>query len=765
MKRLLPCIFILALFAFPSCRTTKFVPEGEYLLNKTKIKSDVKGLKQKELKPYLRQQPNSRIFGAFRLQLGIYNFSGRDSSKWINRMWRRTGEPPVIYNESLTEHSRQEIQRYVSNRGYMNATVELQKTFKNQKANLTYTVKGNDAYRIRNVHYNIRHSNIRDFLYADTINSSIKAGALFDVDMLEAERNRMVRVLRNNGFYYFVRDYIYLEADTVHVHNNLVDITFRSRSMRQTVDESTTERMPHKQMKIRSVSFLAWNDINKSIPEQMTDSVVYEGYTFYFNEKQRLKPSILAEKNYITLNRFYSERDVERTYAALNSLPIVRYSNIVFREVADSDYLDCFIILTPAKVQGFSAEIEGTNSMGSNFESGIGAAFNLTYQHRNIFRNAEVLGVKARTAYQPMGDISNLLSNYSLDLGGELSLRFPKILFPFLSKELKKRVQATTEFIVSYNWQTNPWYERHTAGGGIKYNWLTGRNNTERYSIDLININYVFLPHISDAFRNTYMNSTSVLQYSFEPHFIMSTGGSFWRTSRNPARQLQSFFTYRGALETAGNTLYGIYSLSKAKKVDGAYQIGGTRFTQYVKGEFEYSYSQGIDLRNRMVYRVMLGVSYPYGNDDVLPFEKRFYAGGANSVRGWSVRSLGPGIYRSTTRGTNFMQTGDIKLDLNVEYRFKMFWVLEGAVFLDGGNVWTIRNYASQEGGLFKFNEFYKQIALGYGLGLRFDFSFFIFRVDMGVQLHDPSLASGTRWVAPKSWDNYAFHFAIGYPF
>jgi outer membrane protein assembly factor BamA len=696
--------------------------------------------------------------------LGIYNFSGKDSTKRINRMWRRVGEPPVIYSESLTEHSQQEIQQYVSNRGYMNATVEFEKTFKKKKANLTYTVKGNEPYRIRNVRYDIMHHNIRDFLYADTINSTIKTGALFDVDMLEAERDRMVKVLRNNGFYYFVRDYIYLEADTVNVHNHQVDITFRSRSMRQTLENKTVERMPHKRLKIRRVSFLAWNDIDKQMSEQLNDSTVYDGCTFYFDKKQKLKPNILAERNFITPDAYYSERNVEQSYAALGSLSIVRYVNITFREV-EGDSLDCFILLTPGKLQGISAEIEGTNSISASSESGIGAAFSLTYQHRNLFRNAEVLGIKARTAYQPMGEISNLLSTYSLELGGEASLTFPKILFPFLSQDLRKRVRATTAFTVSYNMQTNPWYKRHIAGGGIKYSWLTGKNNTERYTISLVDINYVFLPDISDAFRNTYMNSSSVLQYSFEDHFIMSTGGSFWRTSRNPARQLQSFFTYRGALELAGNTLYGIYSLSNAKKVDGAYQIGGTHFAQYAKGEFEYSYSQGIDLRNRMVYRVMLGLAYPYGNNDVLPFEKRFYAGGANSVRGWSVRSLGPGVYQSATRSTDFMQTGDIKLDLNVEYRFKMFWVLEGAVFLDGGNVWTIRNYDSQKGGLFKFNEFYKQIALGYGLGLRFDFSFFIFRIDMGVQLYDPALASGTRWLAPKSWDNYAFHFAIGYPF
>lgn len=749
---------ILLALVLASCCSTKYVPQDKYLLNKVRFKSDVKGIGAEELKPYLRQKPNPGILGKFRLQLKMYSLSGRDTTKWRNRVLRRIGEPPVIYSSELTDQSREQMQKYLANKGYINAQVKVTTSLRKKRANVVYSIKGNTPYYVRNIHYDIEDDSIRSFILGDTINSTISEGSLFDVDLLEAERQRLVRLLRRAGFYYFNKDYLYVKADTA-LNSNEVDITLKSRPMLQTRTDGTIERAPHKRMKINSVSFIPWYNPQKKMREQIADTVYYGGYIFFYDQHRQLRPSVLAEKTYILPNYYYDERDVERTYAALNTLSTTKYINIIFREVG-ADLLDCYILMSPTKLQNFSVEVEGNNTDGD-----IGAAVNGTYQHRNLFKGAEQLSLKARTAYQSMGELSNMLSTNSVDLSTEAALSFPKFMFPFLSHSIRQRVRASTELSASYNYQTNPWYSRTIVNSGLKYVWVTGSLNNERYSINLIEVSYVYLPHISDEFKTNYLNTSSILKYSYEDHFIMSTGFSFSHNNKNPNLLLRNYFSYWGGMETGGNLLSAICSLTNTPKEDGAYRIGNIRYAQYAKGEFDYSFNNILDTRNKVIYHTHIGLAYPYGNADVVPFEKRFYAGGANSVRGWSMWSLGPGIYKSTVSGTDFAQIGDLKLDLNLEYRFKLFWVMEGAAFFDGGNVWTIRAYDTQEGGLFKFDSFYKQLAYSYGIGLRFNFSFFLFRIDMGVKLYDPSETGRDCWQYPIHNNDLAYHFAIGYPF
>lgn len=750
-------LFTLSLF-LASCSLTKYVPENRYLLNEVEISSDIKDLGEDALSPFLRQKPNPAVFGIYRLQLKVYNLSGSDSSKWHNKMFRRMGEAPVVFSHELTERSREEMRKGLINKGYMNAQVKVDISFKKKKAKVNYVVNGNAPYFIRNLSYEIDDDSIRSFILNDSLNSLLNSGLIFDVDLLERERTRLVSMLRREGFYYFNKDYLFIEADSA-LNSNQVDIVLKSRPMVQAKPDGTFEKLTHKRLKVRSVSFLPWYDVNRKVREQINDTVIADGYIFFYDKKVELEPSILVEKTFILPHTYYDERDVERTYASLNALGTSKYVNIMFRE-REENMLDCFIMISPNKVQAFSVEIEGNNTDGD-----IGAAVSGSYQHRNLFHGAELLTLKSRAAYQPMGEMSKLLSNNSIDLGGEASVTFPRFLFPFLSYSVRQRVRSSTEFSVSYNYQTNPWFTRTISGAGIKYVWTTGSRNNERYGIDLIDLSYVYLPKISDQFKETYLNTSSIIRYSYEDHFIMSSGLSFFRNTHNPAHPLRSSFAYKGKVEAGGNILSAISSLTGALKEDGAYLIGGIKYSQYAKGEVDFSVNQVFDSRSKLVYRTQIGLAYPYGNADVVPFEKRFFAGGANSVRGWSVRTLGPGIYKSTISGIDFMQTGDIKLDFNLEYRFKLFWVLEGAAFIDGGNVWTINSYRTQEGGLFQLDSFYKQIAYSYGVGMRFDFSFFLFRVDMGIKAYDPTLDGDLKWRYPIEGSDFAYHFAIGYPF
>ncbi|MBP5306558.1 MAG: BamA/TamA family outer membrane protein [Paludibacteraceae bacterium] len=753
-QTLLSILVVCVMAVLSSCSTTRYVRPTEYLLNDVDIKVDTHVMPMEELVYYLRQTPNSGIFGTYRLQLRIYNLSGRDTTKWTNRILRKAGEPPVIYSEELTRQTAENLRRLYVNKGYPQAEVVVDTTHKRQKIDVRYNVTAHQPYRIRSISSQVRDDTVRRYFNEDSLRFKLKEGDVFDLDNLELERERIVTHLRNKGFYYFTREYVFVEADTT-VGNHQVDLLFRIRPVFRAREDGTYMPLPHhKRMRIGEVDILPW-----FLSSQITyrDTVSCGRYRYIYGRRRMLCPSSLYLRNFVFPGQYYSETATNRTSSLLSSLGVTRYANIAYRESNDST-LDCTISLTPTRVQSFSVEVEGTNTDGD-----IGAAMSGTYTHRNVFHGAEQFDFKTRLAYQPMGNLQDALSDRSLEIGGEASLTFPKVLFPFVTESMSRRIRAFSQISGSYNFQTTPWYDRTIAGAGFKYVWTTGSLNNERYTIDVMDLSYVYLPRVSDSFRETYLHSNSILRYSYEDHIILGLGFSFSRNNRRNA--LSNFFSYSGSVSTAGNLLSGICSVFGVEKKDGVWQISNIRFSQYAKGEFEYAYNQVLGEKTRLVWHGHVGVAFPYGNADVVPFEKRFYAGGANSVRGWSVRTLGPGIYRSRTSRTDFMQSGDVKLDVNLEYRFKIFWLFEGAAFVDGGNVWTIKDYDSQPGGLFEFDQFASQLAWAYGLGLRLDFDFFLVRLDLGSQLYDPSEQKTRRWRKPLRLDDMAFHLAIGYPF
>ena len=750
-------IFLLIILLFYSCSTTKYVPDGDFLLNRIRIKSNVKNVHRENVSPYFWQQPNAGIFGVAKLKLGIYNLSGQDTSKWINKTLRKIGEAPVIYDEYRMDKTREQIEKYLSNRGYINAEVEKTETKKKKKISLSYTLHGGTPYKIRAFTYSISDSTISAIILGDTINSLVKKDNLFDVDILDAERQRISTLLKRDGYYYFNKEYLHFSVDSA-LNNHQVDIEMNLRPMFESQPDGSMLPVAHRRMKVGKVSFMPWYNDEISTLEQRKDTVKKDDFWVYYpDKKRRLRAGVMIDNNHIEPNNYYNENDMEQTYSRLNTLPIVKYVNISFREHSH-DTINCLVITSPTKTQAVSFDIEGTNS-SSDF--GIAAA--LGYQHRNIFKGSELLSVKLRGGYEGIGN----KSSHSFEAGGEAAVRFPEFLFPFLKRNFRKNVRASTEIRTQFSFQTRPEFQRILAGAGLKYLWQ-GKNI--RYSCDLVDFNYVHLPDssISQKFREDYLNQTnSIVRYSYEDHLIMRIGFSLFNDKLRDKHTKANYMAYRAGIETAGNLLYGIASAAKLPRDGGGYKIAGIRFSQYVKGDFDFAYNHVIDKNNRLIYHFDIGVAYPYGNADVLPFEKRYFAGGANSVRGWGVRKLGPGIYKSenTNGKIDFMQLGDIKIDLNLEYRFKLFWVLEGALFVDGGNVWTIKDYKEQPGGLFKFNEFYKQMAYSYGIGLRLDFNFFVVRMDMGVKLFDPSKNAGEKWRTPAKWEEYAFHFAVGYPF
>lgn len=754
--------------ALAACSSTKHVPQGEYLLDKATVDVvDRDDVAEGELYNFLRQTPNHKVLGFAKLQLATYSLSGRDSTKWYNRWLRRVGQPPVIYDADLTDASCRQLNLALVNRGYLDAVVTADTASTGpKKMSVHYRITAGEPHRIAVVDYNIPDTAIRRLVMADTAASDIRPGMLLDRNNLDNERGRITRLLRNAGYFNFNREYINFTADTV-AGSKLAGLTLNIHAPAQVAEMQAAAR--HRKYVVRSVTYML-TDGN----EALSDTAAYGDVSVVYGRDRYIKPKVLDEMCFIHPGLPYNAADVERTYEALGRLSIVKFINIEMTpagSLGDFGLLDATIVLSRNKKMSVAVELEGTNSEG-DFGFGLG----LTYQNRNLARGSELLTAKLRASYEALsGHYDGIINNRYTEFAGEVGITFPKFECPFLSKSFKQRMLASTEFTLSANYQERPEYTRIILGTAWKWKWQQRRNGWQhRNTFDLVDINYVRLPRSTIDFIDQVAPSNPLLRYSYEDHFIMRMGYTYSRTNRRlPSATVNALAvqprvsSLRVSGEIAGNLLYGISKLAGLSRSDGVYKIFGIQYAQYVKGEIDYTFTRNFNDRNAIAVHGGFGIAYPYGNSTMVPFEKRFYAGGANGVRGWGVRTLGPGAYDARNSVTDFInQCGDIRLDLSVEYRAKLFWVLEGALFVDAGNIWTIKNYENQPGGEFRFDSFYKQIAAAYGVGIRLDFTYFLLRLDLGVKAYNPAM-NQERWplIHPKWSRDTNFHFSVGYPF
>ncbi len=769
-------VSLCALITLWSCSATRHVPRGKYMLDDVSIEiSGDKSVSSHDLINYLKQSPNHEVLGFWKLQLGTYNLSGKDSTKWYNRWVRRMGQAPVIYSQSLTDASVRQLRLALVNRGYLEAevTADTMMMPAEKKIKVAYKINTGEPRRIAIIRHEIPDSAVRKLILADSAQFSIHPGDRFDRDNLDSERALITQRLREHGYYSFNKEYITFYADTSEFNKD-VDLTLTVRAPRNSANkpqpaDSTTN---HNIYYINKVYFVTSNSGYNSSSDIAGDTVVYKDITVIYGKDHYLKPGILQQKCFITPGSLYRASDVDRTYEALARLGILKSINIELVPTGSENgrhELDAYILLARSKKQSVTFDVEGTNSEG-DFGFGLGA----TYQHRNLAKGSQLLTGRLRMNYESLsGKFNGLINDRYTEYAGEIGITFPKFEFPFASQSVKHKLNVDTEFALSFNYQERPEYTRIIAGAAWKYKWVN-RNNTRRHNFDLIDINYVYLPESTLDFLDQIAPDNPLLRYSYEDHFIMSMAYRYYYTNKRiPSSLLRKYtlqprvYTLRASVETAGNLLYTISSLSNARKDNGSYNVFGINYSQYVKGEVDYAITRNFNQRHSLAFHAGAGIGVPYGNSTVLPFEKRFYAGGANGVRGWGVRTLGPGSYDSRNSVTDFInQCGDIRLDLSLEYRSKLFWVIEGGVFVDAGNIWTIRNYENQPGGMFHLDTFWKQIAAAYGLGLRFDFTYFLLRLDLGMKAHNPATGQ-ERWpIVHPNWHRDAtFHFAVGYPF
>ena len=726
-------IFLLIVF-FSACSSSKFVPDKKYLLDEVIVKSDQKDLDAASLATYIRQKANFKWFSLFKIPLSTYSLSGKDSTRWLNRTLQRIGEKPVIFDTLQARLSCEDLKTAMLNLGYMNSSVSLQTKVKGKKLKAIYTLTPGPSFYIGKVDYDIQDDSIARILKMDIpANRGLKPGMKFVVSVLDNERKRITSILEDNGYYRFHKDFIQYTADSIR-GSNRIGVTLHLLKYRA---NSNSPETFHPRYILNSVNYLS------------SDS-----------DRIHIRRHVLEAATALQPGKPYSASDLQRTYNNFSRLQAIRYTNIRFVEPPDTNLLNCNIQISTNKPSTISFQPEGTNTAGD-----LGAAASLTYINRNLFRGSEQFSIGIRGAYEAITGLEGYQDQNYQEYSVESKLQLPRFVAPFLSGSFRNRQDATSELLVSWNLQNRPEFHRRVFSATWRYRWSEPKRNLS-YRLDLLDLNYVYMPWISETFKHDYLDSVSnrnaILRYNYEDLFIMKLG--FGVNYNNGVDAI------RTNIETAGNILDGFSGIFNFRKNDeGHHTLFNIAYAQYAKFDFDYTHLLKFDSHNTLALHADFGIAYPYGNSTILPFEKRYFSGGANSVRGWSVRSLGPGKFKGNDGNIDFInQTGDMKLDMNAEMRTFLFWKFDGALFVDAGNIWTLRDYADQPGGQFKWNTFYQQIAVAYGIGLRLNFSYFILRFDMGMKAINPAYSSSEEHYAifhPDFSRDFAFHFAVGLPF
>lgn len=735
-SRFLPVLLTgIAGLVLGSCSASRELPEGQVMLNKIIVVADGKyqDVNPSALKNYVRQKGNSRWFSTMKIPLGVYAMAGEDSSKWINKTLRNIGEAPVIFDTIQARQSCESLQRVLQNIGYLDSHVELFTEQKGKKLDAIYVLHPGQPYYIRRVSYDIQDSLIAKLLTNNMF--QLKEGVKLNIDALNEERRRITERLQNSGYYKFHKEFISFRVDTVQ-STHKADVTLLLRPYRATDILDTL----HTRFTIRSLDFASGDP---------KDSVIH------------LRKSVLFENTFIKEGSLYSADDLQNTYNHFGRLGAVRYTNISFDQDPDSALLDAHIQLQTNKPSTLSFQPEGTNTAGD-----FGAAASLTYENRNLFRGAESFRVQLRGAYEAIRGLEGYSNQDYIEYSIESRLSFPRFIMPFINSETRRKTIATSEVSLTFDTQNRPEFHRRVLSAGWRYKWWHQKSKNQ-YQFDLLNLNYVFMPWISDTFKHEYLDNKSnynaILSYNYEDLFIMKSG--FGYSYNDGKTAIKTNFETAGNLLSLGSAIFG----GNKDELD-QYKVFNIAYAQYVKGDIDFTHHLISGYQNQLVIHLGLGIAYPYGNSKVLPFEKRYFSGGANSVRGWSVRSLGPGRYKDKDGNINFItQTGDVKLDINMEYRTHLFWKFGGALFIDAGNIWTLRDYPSQPDGQFKFKNILKDLAVSYGLGLRLNFDYFIIRFDMGMKAVNPAYKTEDEnhfpIIHPRLKRDFAFHFAVGLPF
>lgn len=722
-------IWAIAMLALAtSCSTTKVLQDDEYRLAKNSIEvTNDRSFNTASLSPYLKQKPNPSIIFGWNPFLSVYNWTNGKGKGW-DKLVQKVGQAPVIYDAEMVDATIGNICDHLEYRGYYGSTVDSEIKVKGKKVGVTYKVTLGKRYPIAKLSYDLPEGGeFADVFMSDTSECTIRPGEYLSEALLEEESERSSSFIRNAGFYDFNKNHYFFEADTLSLPGQAL--------LKLTVNEYTRNENPSEGTPIRKFYI---NDVNISYPNSL-----------------KIREKVLRGLTTIRPGMPYSENIVNNTYSRFSALSVFSSVNIGMTQT-DTNHVDCSISLSQSKLQGFKVNLEASSNSSGLF----GISPQLSYYHKNIFHGGEQLNLSFMGNFQ-FKFKDDVRSN---EFGVSAGLSFPRF-FPLPYRYFKGAIPRT-DVNLSYNYQSRPEYTRNIIS--TSYGYSGNLRNRFFYQAYPLQLNIVRLFDIDEGFYDTLANDP-FLRNAYQDHFDLGSGLLLYYTTDASGIPENSFFYTRLQFDIAGNLLSAFNPLMKQDK-NGSRMIWNTPYSQFVRAELTVgrTWIFGKNNGQAIATRLLAGAGYAYGNSTALPFEKHFYGGGANSLRGWQARTVGPGLSPMDNSFVIPNQTGDMKLEANIEYRFKMFWKVAGAIFADAGNIWTLRSRGDVENdpSMFHWSTFGQSIAANWGAGIRLNFGFLLLRLDLGLKVHDP--ARTDRWVGPDEWfkkDGYALHFGVGYPF
>ena len=803
----------LFIFIFSSCSITKHVPEDEFLLRKVKIEflnsNNSNTISKEELYDLLLQKPNRKVFSNFRFYLRLYNLSNQQridqkivkkqikidkvnlkikqqnrsslilDSNYIQKPLKErklafgeriqnTGEAPVIYSALKLNRTKEQLKKYLFNKGYFkNEITDSTTVLDNGQIDIQYFIHLREPMYLSSIKYKCPEILISSYLDSIESNSFLKKGAIFDTDNLVKERNRINDFLTNSGFYNFNKEFIYFDIDTNYV-SKTVNITLGIQNYKK-IDKinNSFQDLTHKQFKISKVN-IQIGDSSKFNNIAKLDSIENSFFKIVNYQPINFKSKVFKNSIFFKKDDYYKKSVAQQTYRSLISLGLFKYVNISFDTLTDNKLVGN-IELTPSKTQNLSLSLDGTNN-----ERLFGFQGGIDYFHNNLFHGGEKILISLKSSFEIQLLLTDSketgISNKpnTTEFGPEFHFYLPKYLLINKIGNLRKHINPITEFTGAFNIQDRPDYYRRNQE--LSFGWVFHENKTTTWHINPLLISIVDIEINSDFQNQIESYNDQYILSSFQDHVVAGGVFSFEYNGQNLSYNSNSLYL-KTTFESAGGTLFNFHELINKDKntITDSYDFLGIRYAHFQKATLDLRYYQGLSDRSKIVYRIYSGVGIPKKNlSDALPFEKSFFAGGSNSLRAWRARSLGPGSYFEDS--TRYDKIGDIKFEGNIEARFPISKWIEGAFFVDFGNIWLIGYDSLRPEGKFNWNNVLDDIAIGTGFGLRLNFEFFILRADLAIPFKNPGIPKdNNQWIfkSEKRDDHFSplLNLGIGYPF
>jgi outer membrane protein assembly factor BamA len=760
-----------------SCGVTRRLPDNAYLLKSNVIEVD-KGAPRSERIPsgeldrYVLQSPNRHFLGTNLYPWMWAQADPRKATGW-HRFLREAGEEPVVWNPATTARSVENLRTYIASRGFFSGDADVRiDTLRRKKVRATYSVVQGSPSRIGEISYAFRDTLLRPVVMADSAATLLRTGDIFDTGVMDDERARITSNLRDKGYYNFNVGHITYVADSTDSarRGRVIDIEMTvRRNLEGYAEDGTALYGDHKIYRLGEINILSDYDPLRGVARRgglSIDTLQTRGLNIINTGREGVWARLLRRSILMRTDSLYSASEVEATSSELMRLGAFRSVSVLFDPVAGTDILNCDIRCVPALRQSVGVDLEG--STASSF---YGLRATLGYQNRNAFRGAELFDASLTSGFEFLRSDERKLS---YELGATVSVSFPRFVF-WGAEDNSNFKRPISTLALSANWQDRAYYSRALFGLNWGYGWAT--SSFGNFTLRPIDISLVRMGHLDSDLARQLNNPYLVASYNDQ----MIAGISASYVFNNQPRDLGAGATVlRVNAGTTGNFFSGLVRMfggrpitaelpvgeGQPARTEDYYNIMGIRFSQYLRGDVSFSQRLVLGEKTALAYRLQGGAIYSYGNSSSPPFDKFFFAGGVNSMRGWAVRTLGPGTV-PYVRQEYPAQRGDVKLEANVEFRFPVMRQVGGALFVDAGNIWFMRSKPTEypDEAVFRLGRFARQLALDGGIGARIDIGVVILRLDWGIQLHTPGRPVGQRWIHNFRWENTALSFGVGHPF